>query len=112
MLCLFSYQLLAFHNIGRNMDAGIFSCVSKDTKKVNLYFISGLGVDERAFQKLKLSPNFTVHYLRWIKPLKNETITSYAKRLAIEIDQSRPFCTNWIIIWWHDSNKYEPVFKT
>ena len=73
------------------MDAGIFSCVSKDTKKVNLYFISGLGVDERAFQKLKLSPNFTVHYLRWIKPLKNETITSYAKRLAIEIDQSRPF---------------------
>jgi len=58
---------------------------------VNLYFISRLGVDERVFQKLKLSPNFTIHYLRWIKPLKNESITSYANRLSAAVDQSKPF---------------------
>ena len=58
---------------------------------MNLYFISGLGVDERVFQKLKLSPALTVHYLRWIKPLKKESITSYAKRLSEGIDQSKPF---------------------
>jgi hypothetical protein len=32
-----------------------------------------------------------VHYLRWIKPLKKESITSYAKRLSENIDQSKPF---------------------
>lgn len=58
---------------------------------MNLYFISGLGVDERVFQRLKLDPRFTIHYLKWIKPLKKEAITSYAKRLSGSIDQSKPF---------------------
>jgi hypothetical protein len=58
---------------------------------MNLYFISGLGVDERVFQRLKLAPEFAVHYLKWIKPLKKESITNYEKRLSKEIDQSKPF---------------------
>jgi hypothetical protein len=58
---------------------------------VNLYFISGLGVDERVFQRLSLAPDLRVHYLKWIKPLKKESITNYAKRLSEGIDQSKPF---------------------
>jgi hypothetical protein len=58
---------------------------------VNLYFISGLGVDERAFQKIKLSSHFTIHYLKWIKPFRNESIFGYVKRLSAAIDQSKPF---------------------
>jgi hypothetical protein len=58
---------------------------------VTLYFISGLGVDERVFEKLRLLPGFNVHYLKWIKPLKKESITSYAKRLSQGIDQSESF---------------------
>jgi len=91
MLCFLSYLLLAFCNTGRYVDAGIFDSVNKGIQQVNLYFISGLGVDERVFQKLKLSSGFTIHYLQWMAHLKGESITSYAKRLSLGIDQSRPF---------------------
>jgi hypothetical protein len=73
------------------MDAGIVGRVNQTVKIVNLYFISGLGVDKRVFQKLKLSSDFAVHYLKWIQPLKKESITSYAKRLSESIDQSKLF---------------------
>ncbi|HZH36743.1 MAG TPA: alpha/beta hydrolase [Flavisolibacter sp.] len=58
---------------------------------MNLYFISGLGADRRAFEKLKLPPRFTPHYIDWIKPEKGETLNSYAKRLAALIDTTQPF---------------------
>lgn len=58
---------------------------------MNVYFISGLGADKRAFERLKLPDRFVVHYLDWIKPTKNETLNSYAKRLAASIDTSQPF---------------------
>ena len=58
---------------------------------MNLYFISGLAVDKRVFQKLTLSTKFSIHYIEWIKPLLNEPIASYAKRLSASIDQTKPF---------------------
>lgn len=58
---------------------------------MNLYFISGLGADRRAFEKLKLPPQFMLHYLDWITHQKGETLNDYAKRLAASINTKEPF---------------------
>lgn len=58
---------------------------------MNVYFISGLGADRQAFEKLKLPERFSIHYLDWIKHKKGESLNAYAKRLAASIDTSQPF---------------------
>lgn len=58
---------------------------------MNVYFISGLGADRRAFEKLKLPDHYSIHYLDWIKNKKGETLNEYAKRLAVAIDTTRPY---------------------
>lgn len=55
----------------------------------NVYFISGLGADKRAFQFLDLSfcnPLF----IDWIKPLPSERIRDYATRLKEQITDKEP----------------------
>jgi len=51
-----------------------------------IYFISGLGADERVFQYLKL-PGIEQVHLSWLPPLKNETIESYAQRMSERITE-------------------------
>jgi pimeloyl-ACP methyl ester carboxylesterase len=58
---------------------------------MHVYFISGLGADQQAFEKLKLPPSYVVHYLDWIKNAEGESLTAYAKRMAAMIDTSQPF---------------------
>lgn len=58
---------------------------------MNVYFISGLGADRRAFERLKLPEHYSIHYLDWIPPLKKESLNDYAKRLAASIDTSQPY---------------------
>jgi len=58
-------------------------------KKV--YFVSGLGADERVFRNLKL-PNVEVIHINWIKPSEEDTMTSYAAKLLVQIDVSIPVC--------------------
>lgn len=58
---------------------------------MNVYFISGLGADKRAFEKIKLPPHYTIHYLDWIENKKGETLNDYARRLAAAIDTMQPF---------------------
>jgi len=58
---------------------------------VNVYFISGLGVDRRVFQKLQLPAHYHLHYLDWITPLPQEAMSHYAQRLAQAINQLQPF---------------------
>lgn len=55
---------------------------------ITLNFISGLGADERVFQYLKLI-NVEKNYVKWIEPIKNETIENYAQRLSVQIDTSK-----------------------
>lgn len=50
-----------------------------------IYFVSGLGADERVFQFLEL-PGVKKCYIKWIKPLKSETLESYCKRLLSQFD--------------------------
>ena len=54
-----------------------------------VYFISGLGADERAFSLLDLSFCNPV-FVRWIKPVKNESIETYAARLTQQIRDPVP----------------------
>ena len=54
-----------------------------------LYVFSGLGADERVFQKLDFT-GFSVTFVKWQQPYRNESIEQYAKRLVSQITDSRP----------------------
>lgn len=58
---------------------------------MRLYFISGLGVDKRVFQKLRFPSQINIQHLDWIEPLPKESLPVYALRLAKGIDTSSPF---------------------
>lgn len=46
------------------------------------YFISGLGADKKAFQRIKLPESYEPVYLDWIPPQKSESLSSYARRFS------------------------------
>jgi pimeloyl-ACP methyl ester carboxylesterase len=50
----------------------------------------GLGADKRLFRLLDPGGSDLIH-LEWISPLPEESLSSYAGRLAGQIDKSRPF---------------------
>ncbi|GAC1481713.1 MAG: hypothetical protein NVS1B13_04140 [Flavisolibacter sp.] len=58
---------------------------------MNIYFISGLGADERIFENLILTGAFTLKYICWIEPLGKESLENYCLRLAKQIDNSEEF---------------------
>ncbi|MBV7441561.1 alpha/beta hydrolase [Weeksellaceae bacterium TAE3-ERU29] len=55
------------------------------------YFISGLGGDETAFERLTINSEFEPLFIDWKIPEKNEDILHYAKRMANEINDNEPF---------------------
>lgn len=54
-----------------------------------LYFVSGLGADERVFTSLKFQ-GYEPRYIHWIKPESGESIEQYAKRLTEQIHGKKP----------------------
>ncbi|NEU07390.1 alpha/beta hydrolase [Flavihumibacter sp. R14] len=56
-----------------------------------IYFISGLGADERIFGKLCLPEGYEIRHIPWETVDESENIASYAERLASKIDTSKPF---------------------
>lgn len=54
-----------------------------------VYFISGLGADERMFQFLRLKRTNKV-YVQWIRPHDDEPLHDYAVRLAEQITEPNP----------------------
>jgi len=58
---------------------------------VNVYFISGMGADDRAFSDITLPKGFEAIHVPWIKPDKSEPLAAYALRLAGAISTSEPF---------------------
>jgi len=50
-----------------------------------IYFISGLGADERAFQHLQQN-GITGKHIRWVTPRKHENLRDYCARLTDQID--------------------------
>ena len=55
----------------------------------NIYIFSGLGADERAFQRL-VFPGFTPHFIKWEKPGKEESLEQYSGRLTKQITCKNP----------------------
>lgn len=54
-----------------------------------IYLFSGLGADERVFQKLDFS-GFHITHIKWIDPQEPETIESYASRIILQIKTVKP----------------------
>ncbi len=48
--------------------------------KQKVYFLSGLGLNERIFKRISIK-NVEVIHIPWLEPLKNEAIESYANRM-------------------------------
>lgn len=57
---------------------------------LQVYCIPGLGINEDIFKNLKLE-NCHIHHIKWITPLKDESLPSYASRLAEQINVTQPF---------------------
>lgn len=55
----------------------------------NIYIFSGLGADERVFQRLKFS-GYSITFIKWILPVYSETIESYSARLLDQITTPKP----------------------
>ncbi len=58
---------------------------------MNVYFLSGLGADKRAFRSLKLSERVHVHHIEWPRPEVKETMQQYSGRILSLIDSSGDF---------------------
>ena len=58
---------------------------------MKVYFISGLGADRRVFKYIRLPENCEPVYLDWIKPLPQESLPEYARRMASLINQQEPY---------------------
>jgi pimeloyl-ACP methyl ester carboxylesterase len=54
-----------------------------------LYIFSGLGADDRVFQRLDFA-GFSTTFVKWIIPLEKETIEHYATRLLAQINSTKP----------------------
>lgn len=55
----------------------------------NIYIFSGLGADERVFQKLDFT-GYSPTFIKWIPPQDQETIENYATRLLEQIPTKHP----------------------
>lgn len=50
---------------------------------IHVYFMPGMAASPKIFEYIKLPENqFEIHYLEWLLPLENESITDYAWRLS------------------------------
>lgn len=58
---------------------------------MNTYFISGLGADKRAFQRLALPASIRRIHLDWFPIEDGDTLGSYIERFSKQIDAEQPF---------------------
>jgi pimeloyl-ACP methyl ester carboxylesterase len=58
---------------------------------VNVYFLAGIGGDNRIFRHIQLPPGFEIHELKNIQPERDETIGAYALRVSGQMDNSEPY---------------------
>lgn len=56
-----------------------------------VYFISGLGIDQRAFKKIKAPATMKAVYIDWPVHSNSDSLTDYCKKIAAMIDTSEPF---------------------
>ncbi|MDO7170647.1 alpha/beta hydrolase [Mariniflexile sp. AS56] len=57
---------------------------------IHVYLMPGMAASPKIFEYIKLPENqFEIHYLEWMLPLKNETISAYALRMTTHISHDR-----------------------
>lgn len=62
-----------------------------DQELIHVYFMPGMAANSSIFEYIKLPEDlFKVHYLEWEIPELNETISHYAKKMCMKIDQENP----------------------
>ncbi|MGB6269945.1 MAG: alpha/beta hydrolase [Olleya sp.] len=58
---------------------------------IPIYFMPGMAANPTIFEHIKLPENqFEIHWLEWKLPKKNETLSSYAKRMCQDIKHENP----------------------
>ena len=61
------------------------------SKKKHVYFVPGMAAGAEIFRNIKLGNNgYIVEVLDWLIPEKNETLTEYAKRMALRVTAENP----------------------
>lgn len=58
---------------------------------MNVYIISGMAAGRNVFGKIEFPKEFTIHYIDWLIPNRSETLESYSRRMARDIDSAKPF---------------------
>lgn len=54
---------------------------------IHVYFVPGLAANPLIFENIKLPENqFKMHWLEWLIPVENESISVYSKRMAEKIE--------------------------
>lgn len=56
-----------------------------------IYYVSGLGADEKTLEMLQLPAGYEFKHIAWKEPLKQESLQDYAFRMAQEVDTAKPF---------------------
>ena len=58
--------------------------------RISIYLMPGMAASSKIFELIKFPSYYNLIYLKWIKPNKNETIKSYAKRMSTFINDVDP----------------------
>lgn len=58
---------------------------------MKVYFIPGLGAKCQCFKFIKLPEGFEKIYIEWHLPEKNDSLSTYVRKMSEKIDQSEPF---------------------
>ena len=58
---------------------------------INVYFISGMCVNCRVFDRIQLPAGYQKNYIEWYVPSMNESLEEYTRNMAKGIDTSKPF---------------------
>lgn len=72
--------------------AGLLIMLSANAQSITtVYCLPGQGSDKRIFDRLKLPPSYRAEVIEYGTPAENQTMASFAKEIANQIDTSRPY---------------------
>lgn len=58
-----------------------------NSEKKHIYFVPGMAAGSEIFKNIKLPENYEIHILEWLIPEKNESLSAYAKRMALRVEE-------------------------
>jgi len=60
------------------------------SKLIHVYLMPGMSANSLIFERIEFPSNFSLHYLEWIDPRKDESLEEYAKRFSKLIIHKNP----------------------